>query len=426
MLTTRCSPAWLLVIASLVACVEAPELELTAEGLFSPDNLPEFHIDIPQDGYDRLAACTREDNNRVDRPEHCDYQVASLRYIASDDQTVDVPAVGVRLKGRASFRQLEPGAKPGLKIKFGEFVAGQRFLGVRRLTLNSMAQDPSMLRERLSHQIMREAGIAAPRCNHARVFINGELVGLYANVETLDESFVGDRFGDSVGNLYDTYNNRYFTDLDRGRDRSQAGDAVGAQESRFQLETNVDVSDTSDLSALIDAIYASDDADFLAEVEAMLDLDQFLTVAAAQAVLGDWDGFFGARNNYKVYHDMQSDRFVLLPWGTDQTMDRLDYAVDHSNSDRRRAYFFVRCMQAPDCVDRYYAAVERVLDVWSALDLEEAMRRQWWHIAEAASDDPSREYDGDEMRDARNDLSEFIVNREDEVREQVARAVLRR
>ena len=112
-----------------------------------------------------------------------------------------------------------------------------------------------------------------------------------------------------------------------------------AQETKFVLETNEETANISDLTALIDAVYASADEDFVAASEARLDLDETLLLGAAQAIIADWDGYFGARNNYKAYHELERDRFVILPWGIDQTFwpEYIDYAIDHSESLRPRS-----------------------------------------------------------------------------------------
>ena len=59
-------------------------------------------------------------------------------------------AVGVRLKGGlGSFRPLA--GKAAFKVKFNHSVAGQRFLGLKKLTLNNMVQDKSMIHETLAY-----------------------------------------------------------------------------------------------------------------------------------------------------------------------------------------------------------------------------------------------------------------------------------
>ncbi|MEC9073104.1 MAG: CotH kinase family protein, partial [Myxococcota bacterium] len=50
--------------------------------------------------------------------------------------------------------------------------------------------------------LFRTMGVAAPRVVHAKVTINGERVGVYANVEYIDGRFTRSRFEDGKGNLY--------------------------------------------------------------------------------------------------------------------------------------------------------------------------------------------------------------------------------
>jgi spore coat protein CotH len=74
-------------------------------------------------------------------------------------------------------------SKLSMKLKFDEYVRDQRFFGLKRLNFNSMILDSSSLRERLAYRLFREMGVAAPRAVHARLRINGELIGLFSLVE---------------------------------------------------------------------------------------------------------------------------------------------------------------------------------------------------------------------------------------------------
>ena len=147
------------------------------------------------------------------------------------------------------------------------------------------------------------------------------------------------------------------------------------------------------------------------DVGAVLDLDEFLMVGAVQAMVGDWDGFFGARNNYKIYHNPDSDRFELLPWGVDATMIYPSYDLDHSESDRTRAYFFLRCLASSGCQAQYYQQVAEVVAIWEFLDLGSAMDSDWQRIAELVEYDPTRPWNSADMAAARADLAAFLEGR---------------
>ncbi len=47
-------------------------------------------------------------------------------------------------------------------------------------------------------------------------------------------------------------------------------------------------------------------------------MERFLTFAALQVMTWDWDGYVMNRNNYRVYHDVDTGKMVFLPHGMDQ------------------------------------------------------------------------------------------------------------
>ncbi len=64
-------------------------------------------------------------------------------------------------------------------------------------------QDDSRLNTCMSYHVFREAGSPAPRCNYARVLLNGEDLGVFSNVESLKKPMLRRWFDDDSGNLYE-------------------------------------------------------------------------------------------------------------------------------------------------------------------------------------------------------------------------------
>jgi len=69
--------------------------------------------------------------------------------------------VEVRLKGSGSFRPIT--GKAAFKLKFKK---AEPFLGLRKMTLNNMVQDDSMLHEALSYLAFGAAEVPAPRSGY--------------------------------------------------------------------------------------------------------------------------------------------------------------------------------------------------------------------------------------------------------------------
>jgi hypothetical protein len=234
-----------------------------------------------------------------------------------DGSTID--DAGLRLKrGFGQFRTLDD--KPGFSIETDEFVDDLTLFDVDRFTLGNAAWDHSFLNEPIVYEIYRGAGVPAPRTALARVTVNGELFGLYVMRETWDERLLAQYFADPDGNLYESTG------------------AHDAPEMGLELRTNERRDDTSDLAAVLEVVATAPDEDYRAAIEELVDVDQLLTYWAIEALTGHHDGYAydlsdpalhpGAAdqlwnpypNNFYVYHDPTSDRFVFLPHGADMAL----------------------------------------------------------------------------------------------------------
>lgn len=116
---------------------------------------------------------------------------------------VTFDSVGVRLKGNSSY--FAPAREDKRKLPFNIKVSyvdkAQRVAGkYRTLKLSNVFHDPSFLREALSYQIARDY-VPAPRCNFARLTVDGEYFGLYNLTESVDEYFWEQAYGTVDGLL---------------------------------------------------------------------------------------------------------------------------------------------------------------------------------------------------------------------------------
>ncbi|MBT8492845.1 MAG: CotH kinase family protein [Deltaproteobacteria bacterium] len=266
--------------------------------LYDLSNLPRFDIELDGDAFDSLGDEPRE------------WVQAQLGY------RDEVVAVDLRLKGEYSFRPIDD--KPSFKIRFDRDDDDRRWRGLRGMTLNNNIQDPTMLSQVLGYLLYRDAGVAAPRANLATVYVNGEYRGLYTNVESEDRAFISRHFADTSGNLYE-----------EGKVDFLPGNA-----DTFDLESNEELDDRSDLEGLIAAIDSAGPDDFLEVVGAHVDLPAFLDFAALEGIVGGLDGYCYAldtRNNFRVYSDPMTERFYFIPWGADRVLrPRHDPGLVHS------------------------------------------------------------------------------------------------
>lgn len=253
--------------------------------------------------------------------------------------------VGIRLKGGlGSGRPVKTG-KSGLKVRFDEFVKGQLFFGIKRLTLNNMIQDPSMVHEALTYGLFHDLGLPASRTGYAFVKLNGDVYGLFLNLETLDEISLPQWFGeDNTGHLYEA--------------DAPGTDVRPGEAETFEVDEGDD-EDLTDLEALIEAVN-DDEGVWSDNVGPFADLAQMTRAWAIERYVAHWDGYAGIAapfrpNNYYLHSDV-AGVFQTMPWGTDQTWEIEDVEFDEPAG----GVMFNKCLDDPACRQLYLDGLSEV------------------------------------------------------------------
>ncbi len=270
--------------------------------LFDRDHLVEVEIEMDAADWDALRAETRSlldilGGDCLAQP----FESPFTYYRA--DLTVDgdsYPQVGVRKKG---FLGSLSETKPSLKVKLDEYVDGQEILGLDKLTFNNSQQDGSYLHQCLAYDLFRSAGVPASRCNFAHVTVNGDDLGLFVHVESLDKEFLEKNFDDPEGKFYE----------------GTLSDFRPEFTGTFDLKTEDVTDDRSHIDALTDALADPDDSGLIERLEPLVDLDAYYTFWAMEVLTRHWDGYASNTNNFYLYDDPDSGRFQFVPWGVDGT-----------------------------------------------------------------------------------------------------------
>lgn len=221
-----------------------------------------------------------------------------------------VTNVGIRYKGNSSSNP-HSRHKRSYLIKFSEFEKTQRFLGLRRVALDNGIQFGGLFSERLITDILRDLGVKASRCNHARVYLNGDYQGVMVNVERLDESFLEQQFSDATGPLFKVHEGG------PGADLRLVGTDPKLYEKAFELQTKGGAKAWAQLVEFIRVINAPA-PDKAAALERVLELDAFLKTTAVLLFAGAFDQLTGwAPHNYYLYRHPADGRWTYLPWDLD-------------------------------------------------------------------------------------------------------------
>ncbi len=89
------------------------------------------------------------------------------------DGTITLDSVGVRYKGNSSYNAASSSPKKPLKIKFNEFISGQKYYGIKVLNFSNGYGDPTFLREKIAYDISSKY-IPSPRSSFAAITIGSD------------------------------------------------------------------------------------------------------------------------------------------------------------------------------------------------------------------------------------------------------------
>lgn len=216
-------------------------------------------------------------------------------------------SVGVKYKGNSTYNPNQ--TKNPFHIELDTY-KDHIYGAYTDIKLSNVAKDPSFVREVLSYQILRQYA-DAPLSNYANVYVNGTLIGLYSNSESVSKKFVNSRFGskkntfvkcnppDGAGPGSSLPNLVYL-----GQDSSSYYDAYELK-SDYGWDELIDLCDTL--------------ANNIADIEKILDVDRALWMLAFDNVLVNLDSYIGGfAQNYYLYRD-DNKRFVPVVWDLNES-----------------------------------------------------------------------------------------------------------
>lgn len=298
------------------------------------------------------------------------YYPADFHYKNSKLDTT-VNNVGIRLRGKTA----RGSKKKPFKIDFKEY-GGEQFLKLKKLNLKPNTNDPSQLREYLTTLIYRKMDVPVARANYTEVYINGEYMGVYLNVENIDDEFVDRRYDNEDGNLYKCV---YGTTLQLSNDPYD--------NKLFELKTNEDVNDRKTLENFIELINDKSVSNWSEKISAVFEVDNYLKQLAVEAMTGHWDGYTYNINNYYLYENPETGKIVFIPydmdntWGIDWvgkdwgTRDLLDWSSDANNTPLSN-----RLLEVKEFKDKYIRYLYEVLGYFKDYQYFDSIRTNHYSL----------------------------------------------
>lgn len=193
------------------------------------------------------------------------------------------------------------------------FYKPKHFHGVKEFHLNSEFKDPSLIRNKLSLDFFDEIGVLSPKSQHVFVKINGQVQGVYLQLESVDENFLKSRGlpsgsifyavdDDANFSLISERNQDVKTELFSGYEFKCANENSEEQLSEFVYQANVIPREK-----------------YEKEIVKYLHVEKYLRWLAGVIFTQNFDGFV---HNYALYHNDETNLFEVIPWDYDATWGR--------------------------------------------------------------------------------------------------------
>ncbi len=321
--------------------------------VFRDNVVPKINILIPADSLDVMLASGNEESN---------YHWHAT-FIFDNGEIMDtLENIGFRLRGNTSrFSE-----KKSFKISFNTYEPGRKWHGLEKLNINGEHNDPTIARSKICWDLLREMDVPASRSNHVRLHVNNQYVGVFLNVEHVDEEFVQLRYGNNDGNLYKCL---WPADLNyKGDDPDLYKEAPFGRRT-YDLRTNVAMDDYSDIAHFIDVLNNTPINELACELEKVFNVDTYLKVIAFDILSGNWDGPIFNKNNFYLYHNLASGKFEYIPFDLDNTFGIDWFGIDWANrniyewdADDEYRPIYERILEVPEYRDRYSFYMNQFLE----------------------------------------------------------------
>jgi spore coat protein CotH len=227
--------------------------------------------------------------------------------------------VGMRFKGNSSLRSayMQGIRKYAFRLDFDEYeldnpeLLDQRFWGFKKMTFSNGFVDSSLIRDKTAADIFRAAGVPVARSSFVRIYVDtGDgptYWGLYTMIEDPSNKMLDTQFADGTGNLY--------------KPDGEGARLLSFDQAAMIKKTNEDLADYADVQALITALNTGSGDAWRTSLEAVFDVDRYLTYQAANQVMVDWDVYGWMTHNYYLYADpSDGGRLVWIPWDLNEAL----------------------------------------------------------------------------------------------------------
>lgn len=181
---------------------------------------------------------------------------------------------------------------------------------------NAEYDDPSMIRNALSFEFFKWIGVPSPETRHCLLYLNGESLGVYLEIEGVETAFFRKR-GIAAESLFYAVN----ADANFSLLRDETGRRKASLFEGYQLMKGTS-KDKEQLKLFIRNLNVLKSRSLYLHLQKHLDTDNYLRWLAGAVLTGNYDGF---DQNYAIYRHKTRKKYRVIPWDYEGTWGRNCY-----------------------------------------------------------------------------------------------------
>jgi len=252
--------------------------------------------------------------------------------------TITIVSSNSIFKSTGSFRIIGYGSRLFKKVSWGVKFFDKKFLGRKSVKIRALANDPTLIREKVTTELFKAVGVPVQEGTYARLFINGDTYGLYVLFDSLSERWFGSyihgnpsaKIGVSyklfstpptgpysdfkyLGEDYTLYSDNHYYSIDE------------YEEDQYQPEDKKEM-----YQRLIEFIkmfdewvknYSDDTSEkAVEELGKFFNVEALLRLLVIETLTLAMDNFFLVMSNSAIYYNPDKNNYIIIPFDFDQTM----------------------------------------------------------------------------------------------------------
>ncbi|ORX61215.1 coth-domain-containing protein [Piromyces finnis] len=206
-------------------------------------------------------------------------------------------------------------SKPGYNIKIKD---GKNLHGTKNFRLRSDQRDVSMMRSKITTDILQKSGLIAVETGYTELYVNDEYMGLWVISDSIKNHWIKRKFGDNGEEIKTLYEcNGDVIRFDDGSAKTKC------------INKNDEYSDYMEpFNTFVDQVNA---AKTRQDLEEIMDVDNFIKYMAWEWLMGSFDHFLSYYGHNLCWYKQPNDKWIYIPYDHDIEMGQDEYIGFYPN-----------------------------------------------------------------------------------------------